>query len=78
MAQQGETGDPVARLREALASHALAISALVARVCDLILSWRQQAAEQRNLASLSDRDLRDLGLSREDFAREPTQSLWRQ
>jgi uncharacterized protein YjiS (DUF1127 family) len=49
----------------------------MARVRDLLLAWRQSAGEQRYLASLSDRDLRDLGLSREDFARDSTHLFWR-
>jgi len=90
MAQQGEAADRVVRVREALASLASAIVAQAAwllspwrwpvtgRARDLFLAWRQAAAEQRYLADLSDHDLRDLGLSREDVARPPSQFFWRQ
>jgi uncharacterized protein YjiS (DUF1127 family) len=44
---------------------------------DLLLIWRQHAAEKRYLAGLNDHDLKDLGISREDFAREPTHFFWR-
>jgi|RhiMethySRZTD1v2_1073278.scaffolds.fasta_scaffold03408_6 uncharacterized protein YjiS (DUF1127 family) len=91
MAQQGETADRIVRAREALPSSALgtiavavwlrrrwqSCRALVFRGRDWLLAWHQSAAEQRYLADLSDRDLRDIGLSRDEVVRESTQSFWR-
>jgi len=89
MAQQGETANHIVRAREA--SPALATAALAgwlrrrwiscrshaARLRDLLVAWRQDAAEQRYLADLSDYYLKDMGLSRDDVAHDSTRSFWR-
>ena len=89
MAQQGDITDRAVRVREELSSLAATMVAsarsllrpwrrsFIGRVRDLLLAWRQSAAEQRYLANLSERDLRDLGLSRDDEARDSAQFFWR-
>jgi uncharacterized protein YjiS (DUF1127 family) len=47
------------------------------RVADLILLWHQRARQRRQLACLSDRMLRDIGLTRADVFAESSKSFWR-
>jgi uncharacterized protein YjiS (DUF1127 family) len=39
--------------------------------------WRSRAGERRSFGFISDRELRDLGLSRWDFEREIAKPFWR-
>jgi uncharacterized protein YjiS (DUF1127 family) len=45
-------------------------------MCRLRL-WRRRAAESHELAALSDRELRDMGISRYDAAHAAKQAFWR-
>jgi uncharacterized protein YjiS (DUF1127 family) len=47
------------------------------RVADLILLWRERARQRRQLACLSDRMLRDIGLTRADVWVESSKPFWR-
>jgi uncharacterized protein YjiS (DUF1127 family) len=47
-----------------------------AALVHLLLAWRRDNAEQRYLAGLSDRSLRDLGLSRDDVMDALPPSFW--
>ena len=44
----------------------------------MLLEWRRRAAERRLLRSLSDRMLKDIGVSRADIEREWCKSFWRE
>ena len=44
---------------------------------DLVLAWQERATERSHLATLDDRLLRDIGLSRSDVEREVSQPFWR-
>ncbi len=44
---------------------------------DILLAWQERAAQRRQLAAMSDRMLRDIGLSRADVAREFAKPFWR-
>jgi uncharacterized protein YjiS (DUF1127 family) len=50
----------------------------LARVADLILTWLQRSAERRQLHSLSDHMLKDMGLSRADVERETSKRYWQE
>jgi uncharacterized protein YjiS (DUF1127 family) len=43
----------------------------------LIKEWRRRARGRRELAALSDRCLRDIGVTRYDVAREVRKPFWR-
>ncbi len=53
----------------------------VRRACmaglDILLGWQERAAQRRRLEGMSDRMLRDIGLSRADVARECVKPFWR-
>ncbi len=44
---------------------------------DLLLSWCELARQRRDLASLDDSALRDIGLSRSDISAETEKPFWR-
>lgn len=44
---------------------------------DLVLAWQERATERAHLATLDDRLLRDIGLSRSDVERESSLPFWR-
>jgi uncharacterized protein YjiS (DUF1127 family) len=46
------------------------------RLADLILLWLERGRQRRELAALTDRELRDIGLSRLDVARETAKPFW--
>ena len=43
----------------------------------LLRKWQERARGRRDLAALSDRSLRDIGLSRSDALREIRKPFWR-
>ena len=49
---------------------------IAGRLLHTLATWQQRSAERQQLAQLSDRSLRDLGLSRADTAREATKPFW--
>ena len=49
----------------------------VQRMVTLLLTWQQRARERRQLESLSDHMLRDIGLSRADVFAEASKPFWR-
>ena len=49
----------------------------VRRAADLLLTWQQRARDRRQLESLSDHMLRDIGLSRADVLAEASKPFWR-
>jgi uncharacterized protein YjiS (DUF1127 family) len=44
---------------------------------DLLLTWHARARQRRQLLSLSDHMLRDLGLTRADVMAEASKPFWR-
>ncbi|HEX2479069.1 MAG TPA: DUF1127 domain-containing protein [Geminicoccaceae bacterium] len=63
--------------RRGFARRARAWSRAVARAIDLLLVWQQRARDRRQLESLSDHMLRDIGLSRADVFAEAAKPFWR-
>jgi uncharacterized protein YjiS (DUF1127 family) len=65
------------------ASHAPAGSApirlrdVLAAVIEQVMVWHERAQQRRQLQSLSDHMLRDLGLGRADVAAETSKPFWR-
>ena len=47
------------------------------RVIELLLVWHQRRRERRQLLTLNDWQLKDMGLSRGDAYREGTKPFWR-
>lgn len=47
------------------------------RTADLLLIWRERARQRRQLRSLNDHMLRDLGLTRADVMAESSKPFWR-
>jgi uncharacterized protein YjiS (DUF1127 family) len=60
-----------------LARQARSWSRALARAIDLLLIWQQRARDRRQLESLSDHMLRDIGLSRADVFAEAAKPFWR-
>jgi len=51
--------------------------ALVTRAVDLLMTWDERTRQRRQLRSLGDSMLRDLGLSPADVEVEVTKPFWR-
>jgi uncharacterized protein YjiS (DUF1127 family) len=49
----------------------------VQRAIDLLLIWQQRARDRRQLETLNDRMLRDIGLTRADVFAEASKPFWR-
>lgn len=49
---------------------------LLERAADLVLSWQERAQQRRQLETLSDHMLRDIGLTRADVVAEATKRFW--
>jgi uncharacterized protein YjiS (DUF1127 family) len=49
----------------------------VQRIADLLLIWHQRSQQRRQLQSLSDHMLRDIGLTRADVFAESSKPFWR-
>ena len=47
------------------------------RLVTLLLTWQQRARDRRQLESLSDHMLRDIGLTRADVFAEASKPFWR-
>ena len=47
------------------------------RLVALLLTWQQRARDRRQLQSLSDHMLRDIGLTRADVFAEASKPFWR-
>jgi uncharacterized protein YjiS (DUF1127 family) len=47
------------------------------RAADLLLIWHERARQRRQLLSLNDHMLRDLGLTRADVLAEASKPFWR-
>ena len=49
----------------------------IRRAADLLLTWQQRARDRRQLQTLSDHMLRDIGLTRADVFAEASKPFWR-
>jgi uncharacterized protein YjiS (DUF1127 family) len=63
--------------RRGLVGRAHAWSRAIGRAIDLLLIWQQRARDRRQLESLSDYMLRDIGLTRADVYAEASKPFWR-
>src|SRR6516225_4972971 len=54
------------------------ISQSARRFIKLIGTWRRRARSRRELTARTDRELRDLGITRYDASREAAKRLWRE
>ena len=59
------------------AARTVSWSALAAQAVELLLVWHERARQRRQLHSLSDHMLRDIGLGRADVEAEVTKPFWR-
>jgi uncharacterized protein YjiS (DUF1127 family) len=50
---------------------------LMTRGIEVLMTWHERARQRRQLQSLSDPMLRDIGLSRADVEGETTKPFWR-
>ncbi len=53
------------------------ISRYLAALWETLFTWRKRASQRRQLASLEDRLLKDMGISRADAEREASKPFWR-
>jgi len=72
-----ELDQPLSLAQTGPESFARKILRAVTSFFDLILIWQERAAERAHLATLDDRLLRDMGLSRADVDQESTLPFWR-
>jgi len=54
------------------------ISQSARRFIKLIGTWRRRARSRRELTARTDRELRDLGITRYDASREAAKRFWRE
>lgn len=52
------------------------ICAALARAADMVLTWQERASQRAALASLDERMLKDIGLTRADAAKEVRRPFW--
>ena len=53
------------------------LRATLRSVIDMLRLWRRRARERSELARLTERDLRDIGISRADAQQTISKSTWR-
>lgn len=61
----------------AVTRYAAAADRIVATFHDAVRLWRKRHEQRRTLARLTDRELRDFGISRWDAAHEAAKPFWR-
>jgi uncharacterized protein YjiS (DUF1127 family) len=61
----------------AKSKHAAVFLPAFRRATHIIRLWFMRMESRRDLATLSDHELRDIGLTRNDVEREPAKSFWR-
>ncbi|MFN3461939.1 MAG: DUF1127 domain-containing protein [Oceanibaculum sp.] len=64
---------PVFRPRSGLP----AVKTLLVGIADLLIAWQERAMQRHHLASLDERALKDVALSRADIAPEIAKPFWR-
>lgn len=63
--------------RAARGSRPVAPGARLARIVDAVLAWQQREFDRAAMASMSDHQLRDVGLTRAEVLRECAKPFWR-
>jgi uncharacterized protein YjiS (DUF1127 family) len=58
-------------------SRSTSFGEILTRVMDTVLTWQQREFDRAALASMSDRVLKDVGLTRADIEREWRKPFWR-
>jgi len=58
-------------------NHTGVLHHLLARIGSEIAEWRRRSRDRRELAAMSDRSLRDIGLTRYDATYEASRPFWR-
>ena len=53
------------------------ITVWISKIPTLLLVWQRRYMERQDMASFNEHMLRDIGLSREDLAREIAKPFWR-
>ena len=72
-----ELDQPLSFAQQAPVSFWRTVLRAPAKMIDTLLLWQERVAERAHLASLDDRALRDVGLSRADVEHETSQPFWR-
>jgi uncharacterized protein YjiS (DUF1127 family) len=52
-------------------------SGILAQIAETLHVWRERVRSRREVTQLSDRDLRDVGISRSDIVKEAEKPFWR-
>ena len=65
-----------ARLRQDHRPQAPASGRLIARMARLLVAWRRRTRSRTQLARLSERELRDIGVTPAEAARECAKPFW--
>ena len=68
---------PVATYLGQQAGHGGSFFRALGAAVDRIYLWQERAAQRAHLASLDDRLLKDLGISRDDAIQEAAKPFWR-
>ncbi|HEX7969332.1 MAG TPA: DUF1127 domain-containing protein, partial [Stellaceae bacterium] len=70
--------EPVAaRVRRDRRPQAAASEGLIARIARIVAAWHRRARDREQLARLSERELRDIGMTPGDAAWECAKPFWR-
>ena len=64
------------RLRDSFAGAAQGLAGGALRLVELLFEWRERARQREALGKLSDRMLRDIGISRASAEREAGKPFW--
>ncbi len=70
------TRTPVPGLHD-LARLGAGLTSALPALWETLLTWQERASQRRLLASLEDRMLKDVGISRADAEREASKPFWR-
>lgn len=73
--QRAKTTEPVKA--ELVVPPIVGRETLFLRLADLLLTWLRRSQQRRQLGSLSDRMLKDIGVSRADVDYEVSRRFWR-
>lgn len=68
---------PIGLTLKTPADVALLLPRIALYVFNVLLTWQDRATQRHHLASLSDRRLRDMGLSHADVGGEVAKPFWR-
>jgi uncharacterized protein YjiS (DUF1127 family) len=69
--------DVLSRACRSSTVHALPVLSLVRELTSTLHTWRRRSTERDMLTCLTERDLRDMGISRYEAAQEACKPFWR-